>query len=131
MSFVTNIYYLPFQANVWISLSALVIVSCFVIFCAYRVSNMRSRSLVELKLRPSDMVLFGVSSICQMGTQHEPKHFSGKLATVFMPTIESMPISRSPIETTFSDFFRFLFDICLHILHSQYCVAASVDHQEY
>lgn len=82
LSFVTNIYYLPFQAHVWISLVALVIISCSVIYYTYRVSNMRSHSLEVL--RPSDMLLFGISSICQMGTHREPKYFSGKVATVFM-----------------------------------------------
>lgn len=82
LSFVTNIYYLPFQANVWLCLVALVIISCFVIYITYRVGYMRSPTL-EI-LRPSDMFLFGISSICQMGTHREPKYLSGKISTVFI-----------------------------------------------
>lgn len=83
LSFVTNIYYLPFQANVWFSLVALVIISCFVIHLTYRVSNIRCPG-AELHLRPSDMFLFGISAICQMGIHREPKYASGKISTVFI-----------------------------------------------
>lgn len=81
LSFVTNIYYLPFQANVWYSLVALVVISCIVIYYTYRISHMRSPQTEEI-LRPSDIFLFGVSSICQMGTHREPKYASGKISTV-------------------------------------------------
>ncbi|KAJ6631760.1 Ionotropic receptor 75a [Pseudolycoriella hygida] len=81
LSFVTNIYYLPFNANVWISLVILVSTGCVIIYLTYLVSNRRSPT-GEL-LRPSDIVLLGISSICQMGTNREPKFMSGKIATIF------------------------------------------------
>lgn len=82
LSFVTNIYYLPFQANVWFSLVALVIISCFVIYVTYRVSYRRSLPTEVDVLRPSDLFIFGISAVCQMGTHREPKYLSGKISTV-------------------------------------------------
>lgn len=86
LSFVTNIYYLPFQANVWFSLVALVIISCFVIYIIHRVSNVRNPHPEQL--RPSDMALFGISAICQMGTHRDPKYLSGKISTVITMNYE-------------------------------------------
>lgn len=80
LSFVTNIYYLPFEANVWYSLVALVIVSCVIVYYTHRVSNMRSPT--EEVLRASDIFLFGISSICQMSAHRDPRYASGKISTV-------------------------------------------------
>lgn len=85
LSFVTNIYYLPFDKNVWMSLVALVIISCFVIYVTYRISNTRNPTLEQLRI--SDIALFGISSICQMGTHREPKYASGRISTVITPFI--------------------------------------------
>lgn len=111
LSFVTNIYYLPFDVNVWFSLVALVIISCFVIFITYRVASVRDPSIEHL--RPSDIALFGISSICQMGIHREPKYLSGKISTVLLYDVND------PHKSNY--FFRFfsLLPLYLCILHTQ------------
>lgn len=124
LSFVTNIYYLPFQANVWFSLVALVIISCFVIYITFRVSNVRSPPIEAL--RPSDIFLFGISSICQMGVHREPKYLSGKISTVIMYIMTSTIHIFLHHRKYFSDFFHCCSDFRLHLLHSQHCITASI-----
>lgn len=94
LSFVTNIYYLPFDANVWFSLVALVIISCSVIYITYRISNARNPQVEQLRI--SDIALFGISAICQMGTHREPKYMSGKISTVTLHKTNYPPIMSPP-----------------------------------
>lgn len=83
LSFLTNIYYLPFERNVWTSCIVLVIISCIVIYITFKASNTRfSIYFVSEQLRLSDVILFAVAAISQMGSSIEPKYFSGRIAAV-------------------------------------------------
>lgn len=91
LSYVSNIYYLPFNAVVWICAIVLFIVCTILIHIVYRFSNEDNKNL-----SPSDFVLFGVSTVCQMGSQMVPKTTAGKLATVndsFRSFLFPMPYS--------------------------------------
>ena len=77
LSYVSNIYYLPFSAVVWLCAIALVMVCTMLIYTVYKFSNEDNKNLTS-----SDFVLYGVSTVCQMGSQLIPKTTAGKLATV-------------------------------------------------
>lgn len=77
LSYVSNIYYLPFAGIVWICTIALVVLCTLLIYLTFRCSKERDRHLIL-----TDYLLYAVSTICQMGSQLTPKRSSGKLATV-------------------------------------------------
>lgn len=79
LSYVSNIYYLPFSTVVWICAIALVIVCTILVYIVYKFSKEDNSNL-----RTSDFVLFGMSTVCQMGSQMIPKTTSGKIATVYL-----------------------------------------------
>lgn len=79
------------------------IISCFVIYATYRVSY--ERSPVSEVLRPSDLFIFGISAVCQMGTHREPKYLSGKISTVLLHVTSTMLRSILRVLILFQIFF--------------------------
>lgn len=77
LSYVSNIYYLPFDIVVWICALILVVVSTTIIYITYRF-NKGSGEQITL----SDFFLYAVGTICQMGSHQVAKKSSGKIATV-------------------------------------------------
>lgn len=77
LTYVSNIYYLPFTGIVWICAMALVVVSTAVIYCTFRLSKE-----TKAELTTSDFVLYAISTVCQMGSILDPKRLSGKFAMV-------------------------------------------------
>lgn len=83
LSFITNIYYLPFQKTVWTSGFILVIISCIVIYITFKVSHTRfSMYFTSEEIRLSDIMLFAIAAISQMGSALEPKYFAGRISAV-------------------------------------------------
>lgn len=78
LSYISNIYYLPFADFVWYCVIALVIISTFLIYLTFKITK-------ENDLNPSDYFLFATSTVCQMGSHLKPKRSSGKIATVNIP----------------------------------------------
>lgn len=77
LSYVSNIYYLPFDSIVWICAIFLVVVCTTTIYVTYRLTQMKNKNLTA-----SDFMLFAISTVCQMGTHLFPKKSSGRIATV-------------------------------------------------
>lgn len=77
LSYVSNIYYLPFNAVVWICAIVLVIVCTTLISIVYKFSKEDNSNLTS-----SDFVMYGITTVCQMGSQMTPKTLAGKIATV-------------------------------------------------
>lgn len=78
LSYVSNIYYLPFDTVVWISVIFLVLLSTTIIFVTYRLSKKFDETITK-----SDFMLFAISTVCQMGSHLVPRRSSGRIATVF------------------------------------------------
>lgn len=78
LSYISNIYYLPFAKIVWFCLIALVIISTYLIYLTFKVTK-------ENGLNPSDYFLFAIGTVCQMGSHLKLKHPSGRIATVDIP----------------------------------------------
>lgn len=77
LSYVSNIYYLPFNAVVWFCAILLVIVCTTLIYLIYKFSKEDSSNLST-----SDFVMYGITTVCQMGSQVMPKTMAAKIATV-------------------------------------------------
>lgn len=77
LSYVSNIYYLPFNTVVWICGIILVVVSTTIVYITYRVSKENIEHLMA-----SDFLLFTISTVCQMGSNMILKKSSGRIATV-------------------------------------------------
>lgn len=80
LSYVANIYYLPFEGTVWLCSGGLVVIACVAIYVAYRRSVQNDADESE-KVRGTDIVLLGVGAIAQMGSQLEAKFLSAKIST--------------------------------------------------
>lgn len=79
LSYVSNIYYLPFAGIVWVCTIALVLISTTVIFFTYKHP---ASGIKQVNFNFSDFLLLAIGTICQMGTHLKPKIISGKLSTV-------------------------------------------------
>lgn len=77
LSYVSNIYYLPFAGIVWLCTIALVLLSTFFIYLAFRFSQEKEQHFMI-----TDFVLFAIGTVCQMGTHLSPKRLSAKLTMV-------------------------------------------------
>lgn len=81
LSYVSNIYALPFTWAVWLASAGMIAVSCVCIYIA--MCRQQSKGVpAENSVRPSDIVLLGVGAICQMGSTLEVRRLSGKVLTV-------------------------------------------------
>lgn len=78
LSYVSNIYYLPFHHTVWFAIIISIVLCTFLIHLTYRYS-MRD---IDRHLTISDFALYAISTICQMGSLVKPKKLSGKIASV-------------------------------------------------
>lgn len=78
LSYVSNIYYLPFHHTVWFAIIISIVLCTFLIHLTYRYS-MRG---TDRQPTISDFALYAVSTVCQMGSLVKPKKLSGKIASV-------------------------------------------------
>lgn len=85
LSYVANIYYLPFEGMVWLCSGGLVAVACIAIYVAYWRSQKNGHSADSEKVRGTDVLLLGVGAIAQMGSQLEAKFLSTKISTASVP----------------------------------------------
>lgn len=77
LSYVSNIYYLPFDGVVWICAIILIIVGTILVFIVYKFSKEDTSHLTA-----SDFVMHGITTVCQMGSQVIPTTAAGKFTTV-------------------------------------------------
>lgn len=79
LSYVSNIYYLPFAGIVWGCSILLVFIGATIIYSTYvlpKSSRWRYTSAV------SEVILLSAGLVTQMGTHSEPKKVSGRISTV-------------------------------------------------
>lgn len=80
ISYVSNIYYLPFTGVVWICSISLVILCTLVIAFILKFSWSRDEGTEHLK--SSDYFLFAIASSCQMGSDVLTKILSARISMV-------------------------------------------------
>ncbi|XP_021928351.1 glutamate receptor ionotropic, delta-2-like [Zootermopsis nevadensis] len=81
LSFVANIFTLPFSRNVWLTSVGFITVAGFLL---HGTINWENRQVTW-----SDMVLFAVGAVCQQGSTMEAKGLSGRIITIFLFTTEA------------------------------------------
>lgn len=82
ISYVSNIYYLPFNGVVWICSISLVILSTIVTAFILKFSLSRDEATEHLKI--SDYFLFAIASSCQMGSDILTKILSARISMVII-----------------------------------------------
>nr|CAI5841414.1 unnamed protein product [Callosobruchus analis] len=93
LSYVTNIFTLPFDAYVWYCTVALIAVIFFVIYAIAvwewkdpvfkrKLEKMESASTPALRPKTLDVAVLEIGAITQQGTDTEPKSISGRIATL-------------------------------------------------
>lgn len=79
LSYVSNIYYLPFDGIVWLCSMALIIVGTITVFCTYQMKR-KENNASELTFSDPWMIAF--NAVCGMEMEIRAKFLSGKLSTV-------------------------------------------------
>lgn len=80
ISYVSNIYYLPFTGLVWICSISLVFL-CTIVIASTLKFHLSAENEKE-NLKASDYFLFAVASACQMGTDIMTKVLSARISIV-------------------------------------------------
>lgn len=83
LSYVANIYYLPFTAAVWICLIILMVVSMIVIYITYKLPK-ASTVARHRQETVSDFFLLFMEIVSQMGSYFTPNKPSGRISFVTM-----------------------------------------------
>lgn len=91
LSYVENVYTLPFDTWVWIvgSLTLFMTILLFYIITNCEGKNLRyrneksSQTITMLQSKVPDIVLFEISALCQQGVESEPKSYAGRILTIF------------------------------------------------
>lgn len=94
ISYVKNIYYLPFTGVVWVSSISLVMLCTIVVATIIKIRKMENKNINDPSA--SDYMLFAIASSCQMGTNFITKVLSARISMVGLFQSKSK---------TFSDFF--------------------------
>ncbi|XP_055699183.1 glutamate receptor 3-like [Phlebotomus papatasi] len=82
LSYVTNIFYLPFQGYVWLSCLALLILCTSIFFLTWQWNlKITENKQKNEQLRISDAVLTAVGAVTQQGSEREPRMMSGKVSS--------------------------------------------------
>lgn len=80
ISYVKNIYYLPFTGVVWVSSISLVMLSTIVVATIIKIRTFENENIKDPSA--SDYILFAVASSCQMGTDIFTKVLSARISMV-------------------------------------------------
>lgn len=128
ISYVSNIYYLPFTGIVWLCSIALVILCTFItsLTIVFRFS-----SDDDIKnMNTSDYFLFAIASVCQMGTEVFTKVLSTRISMVSLQTnnhiVNKIELNRLLqvsylIEMSFSHlWFQFAFFVALLFIYTSF-----------
>ncbi|XP_045452493.1 glutamate receptor 1-like [Melitaea cinxia] len=80
LSYVSNIYTLPFSLNVWFATILSIVTSTFTIFLATKWETLRlGKSQTQLDGNIGDTMLLTMSALSQQGCSLEPKKISGRI----------------------------------------------------
>lgn len=80
ISYVSNIYYLPFTGTVWLCSISLVVLCTVLIAWTFKLHMMAGKETPNLEI--SDYFLFAIASSCQMGTDILTKVLSARISMV-------------------------------------------------
>lgn len=85
LSYVTNIFYLPFRDTVWLASFALVVLATFIFFFSWRI-NIHCRKNVHPNEIPrfSDIIMNAAGAVTQQGAHMESKIASGRVSSFFL-----------------------------------------------
>lgn len=84
LTLVTNIYSLPFEADVWLCGSAICGLACAVIYATLWWMDALQLHRDRDRVRASDVLLLGVGAVAQMGTTMVARRLSTKMAIVWL-----------------------------------------------
>lgn len=85
LSYVSNIYFLPFQKNVWFGAGILILLITISIYFFLKFENVRNTESDEIKSNNiTDVILIAIAGICQMGTHIDAKYISARISLVFI-----------------------------------------------
>lgn len=82
ISYVSNIYYLPFTGVVWMCSILLVILCTAIIFLTLKFRLLPEDSIINTTA--SDYILYAIASSCQMGSMFLTKILSARIAMVII-----------------------------------------------
>lgn len=84
ISYVSNIYYLPFDGIVWICSLSLIVLCTVVIAVTIKIH--RERDVAETEsMTTSDFILFSIAATCQMGSNILTNILSARISIVGIP----------------------------------------------
>ncbi|XP_059610088.1 glutamate receptor 2-like [Phlebotomus argentipes] len=83
LSYVANIFYLPFRGTVWIAMFALLALATFIFFFSWRLS-IQYKNREEEVPRFSDIVMNAAGAVTQQGAHMEAKIASGRISSFFL-----------------------------------------------
>ncbi|XP_068620142.1 ionotropic receptor 75a-like [Battus philenor] len=79
LSYVENIFTLPFTNDVWLAIGGCVIFSTFILYLASKMDVKNERRQSQLDGSISDALLISISAFSQQGCTLEPKKISGRM----------------------------------------------------
>lgn len=126
LSYVSNIYYLPFVGMVWICSGVLVILATILVFLTFRFPREKDQPFIF-----SDFVLYAVSTICQMGSSLSPKRASGRIAMVCKCLCLFSKFNFFLFGFSVLVFILFGIDIHLYIVYGKYCCIVTINIEKY
>lgn len=122
LSYVSNIYYLPFAGIVWGCVILLVIIGATIVYSTFALPKCNKNYYTTAV---SEVVLLAAGTVSQMGTHLPPKMLSGKISTVSGDQLN--PYLHPNIHYILAVFFSDWNSIHLHVICSQYCCPIAVD----
>lgn len=122
LSYVSNIYYLPFDGVVWICTMCLVALSGFVIYVTVQLPVFEEE---KEKNSLTDIILMVVGSVCQMGSQLAPRIMSARISTV-SDSFEINSILKIFLLTVL---LLHCIDVYLYIIYCKYCCIIAIDYE--
>lgn len=80
LSYVSNIYYMPFDGSVWLYSSILVMIGSIIVYWTFatKLDNHKQEEVYP----PSDMLLIAAGTVCQCDSEIKPKTISSKFSSV-------------------------------------------------
>ncbi|XP_063232174.1 glutamate receptor ionotropic, delta-2-like [Bacillus rossius redtenbacheri] len=82
LSFVTNVFMLPFSQGVWLCSAGLVAVCTTALYCALTRESRQDASSRAVSW--SDVLLLSLGAVCQQGSQVQPRGTSGRIVTIVL-----------------------------------------------
>lgn len=131
LSYVSNIYSLPFSKNLWFYLVILLLLCIISIFIFFKIENFNNVGLPGVgDPRFSDVVLLSFGALCQMGPLIDSRRMSGKIIIVSVRVFQfQLPLYLN--SDMFSAIYVHCFCFNLYVVYSKNCSFIAVYQHEY